>query len=75
MNALAHRLMVLRFLGSRGLPLGEIAQGVSRAPSTVHRHLQLLRGEGLVTSRRSGRCTLYAWTSRRVFVGHKRVIT
>ncbi|HEX2046775.1 MAG TPA: metalloregulator ArsR/SmtB family transcription factor [Acidimicrobiales bacterium] len=53
------RRQILHLLSARELPAGEIAQQFEVSWSTVSRHLSVLRGAGLVTSRRSSRQVLY----------------
>ena len=53
------RRRILHLLSTRELPAGEIAQQFDVSWPTVSRHLSVLRGAGLVTSRRSSRQVLY----------------
>lgn len=43
----------------RGVPAGQLAQSVGRAPATLTFHLQLLEQAGLVRSRREARSVIY----------------
>ena len=54
----AFRLLVRR--GPAGLAAGEIGERVGVPPTTLSFHLACLGHAGLVTSRRAGRCILYA---------------
>jgi DNA-binding transcriptional ArsR family regulator len=62
--ALSHegRLEVFRLLvvaGREGLPAGEIARANGVLPNTLSSNLNILKGAGLVTSRRHGRSIVY----------------
>lgn len=54
------RRRILQLLSDRELPAGDIAQHFEVSWPTVSRHLAILKGAGLVTSRRSSRQVLYA---------------
>ena len=54
------RRRILQLLSDRELPAGDIAQHFEVSWPTVSRHLSVLKGAGLVTSRRSSRQVLYA---------------
>jgi ArsR family transcriptional regulator len=49
------RLRILRVLARHELAAGEVAQALAVAPSTVSKHLALLRDAGVIVERRDGR--------------------
>lgn len=65
LRALAHehRLKVYRLLverGPKGMPAGEIADGIGLLPSSLTFHLQALHRAGLILPRREGRQVFYS---------------
>lgn len=58
-------LEVLRGAGS--LTVGEIQQQVGAEPSNVSQHLSLMRGRGLVTTRREGTSIWYSVAEPQLF--------
>lgn len=64
LSALAHetRLWAFRLLvqaGPRGLPAGEIAEGLGSRQNTMSSHLKILAMAGLIESQRDGRSVVY----------------
>lgn len=64
LSALAHetRLWAFRLLvqaGPRGLPAGEIAEGLGSRQNTMSSHLKILAAAGLIDSRRDGRSIVF----------------
>lgn len=65
LSALAHegRLSIFRLLvraGRGGLAAGEISRKLDILPNTLSASLTVLAHAGLITSRREGRCVIYA---------------
>jgi DNA-binding transcriptional ArsR family regulator len=60
-NAIAEprRRHILEFIAAEERSVNEIADALDLAQPSVSKHLQVLRGVGLVTSRRDGRQTMY----------------
>ncbi len=64
LSALGHetRLWAFRLLvqaGPRGLPAGEIAEGLGSRQNTMSSHLKILAAAGLIESQRHGRSVVY----------------
>lgn len=61
LKVLAHetRLLVLCHLSGGELSVGEINERVSLSQSALSQHLAVLRGEGLVITRRQGQSIFY----------------
>lgn len=57
-----HRLLVLCVLSGGELSVGELNSRVRLSQSALSQHLAVLRGEGLVTTRRSGQTIHYRVT-------------
>jgi DNA-binding transcriptional ArsR family regulator len=54
------RVEILRLVGSRELPAGEIAAHFNVTRPAISQHLQVLKAAGLVSERRSGTRHLYS---------------
>ena len=57
------RLMILCHLADGEKSVGQIAQETGLRMSTVSQHMALMRGQGVVTTRREGTTIYYALTS------------
>ena len=60
-NAIAEprRRHILEFIAAEERSVNDIADALDLAQPSVSKHLQVLRGVGLVTARRDGRQTMY----------------
>jgi rhodanese-related sulfurtransferase/biotin operon repressor len=56
----AHRLRILELLAQREMSVEALAEQVGLSVANASQHLRLLRGAGLLTSRRDGKHVLYA---------------
>jgi ArsR family transcriptional regulator, virulence genes transcriptional regulator len=57
-----HRLMVLCVLSGGEMSVGQLNEMVRLSPSALSQHLAVLRGEGLVTTRREAQTIYYQVT-------------
>lgn len=53
------RLQIVHHLGHKECTVGELTQLVGLDPSTVSRHLSLMKNAGILDSRRDGKAVVY----------------
>jgi ArsR family transcriptional regulator len=65
------RLKILHLIGEKECPVGEIAHQLDISPSNVSQHLRIMRGAGVVTSRKEGTQIYYSASSRKFVEGYR----
>ena len=60
------RIQIVYALGEQPLHVNELATLLEVSPSTISRHLSVLRGRAMVMAERDGQMMIYVLTDRRI---------